>query len=129
MGVLIEELLDYARLGQAPVAREPVALQALVASVRDTFEGRMAELGATIEIAEPLPAVLGDAVLITRILTNLVDNALTYVPPGGAAHVRIDASHDAGMVTLNVRDDGIGIPPDQQERVFEVFTRLQTQDA
>lgn len=129
MGVLIEELLDYARLGQAPVANEPVALQALVASVRDTFEGRIAELGATIDVTEPLPPVMGDAVLISRILTNLVDNALTYVAPGGAAHVRIAASLDAGMVTLRVSDDGIGIPSDQQERVFEVFTRLQTQDA
>lgn len=129
MGVLIEEWLDYARLGQAPVAHEPVALQALVASVRDTFEGRIAELGATIDVAEPLPPVMGDAVLISRILTNLVDNALTYVAPGGAAHVRIDASRDDDMVTLRVSDDGIGIPPEQQERVFEVFTRLQTQDA
>ncbi|MFN8621628.1 MAG: HAMP domain-containing sensor histidine kinase [Chloroflexota bacterium] len=128
MGVLIEALLDYARLGQAPVGHDPVALGPLILGVRDTFEGRVTQTGGSIEVAEMLHSVVGDPVLLSRIVTNLVDNALTYIRPASAALVRIDTSRVGGIVTLSVADNGVGIPADEQDHVFDVFTRLQSDD-
>ncbi|MFN8623653.1 MAG: PAS domain S-box protein [Chloroflexota bacterium] len=124
MGRLFEELLDYSRLGRYAVHAEVVDWAPIVAGLRGTFGPRVAASGATLDIAEPLAPVVGDAMLLERLLANLVDNGLTYTAPGTAAHVTIAARQRGHHVALTVRDTGIGIPPDQQERIFHPFVRL-----
>ncbi len=58
-----------------------------------------------------------------------MDNALTYARPGVPPLIRVSALRDGNRVTLSVADNGIGIPAEHQERVFEVFTRLHGEDA
>ena len=138
MGILIEELLDYSRLGRTMVRAEPVPLGPLVTRIRATLGERIAAAGATLEVVAPLAVPLGDPTLIERILANLVDNALTYRRPDVAPHVALSATrhgasatrHGAsatrheGRVTLAVADNGIGIAPQYREKIFEVFARL-----
>ena len=128
MGILIEELLDYSRLGRASVRADPVILGPLVTSLRSTFGERIAASGATFEVSEPLATPVGDPILLERVLANLVDNALTYCRPDAAPHVTLSAIRRGAEVTLAVADNGIGIPAEYRERVFEVFTRLHTSE-
>jgi two-component system phosphate regulon sensor histidine kinase PhoR len=67
-------------------------------------------------------AVLGDEESLTQVVDNLLDNALKYTPEGGTVSARLEAQEDT--VTLSVRDTGIGIPHEDQERIFERFYRV-----
>jgi signal transduction histidine kinase len=129
MSVLIEELLDYSRMGRAMVQAAPVPLVRLVTGLRSTFGGRIAATGATLEVVEPLAVPQGDPVLIERILVNLVGNALTYHDPGTAARVTLSATRRGQTVILAVADNGIGIAPENHEKIFEPFARLHGEDA
>ena len=62
--------------------------------------------------------------LLEQILTNFVTNALTYAPPDREPEITISAESEGGKAVLRVQDNGIGIPPDQIDRVFEPFIRL-----
>jgi signal transduction histidine kinase len=79
--------------------------------------------GVSVRPGEMVPAaVLGDAQALRRALLNLVENAVTYTPPGG--RVTISLGHGAGMARIVVEDTGIGIALDDQERIFQPFVRL-----
>lgn len=129
MGVLIEDLLEYSRLGRAAVRAEPVPLGPLLIRLRATFDARIEAAGATLEVVEPLAVPVGDPVLLERILANLLDNALTYRRPDAAPHVTLSATGHGVTVTIAVADNGIGIAPEHREKIFEVFTRLHGEDA
>ncbi len=128
MGVLIEDLLGYSRLGRGVVRAAPVPLATIVERLGITFETRIAAAGATWEVAEPLATPVGDPTLLEQILTNLMANALTYHRPGVAPCVRLATTCRDHRVTLAVTDNGIGIPPEYRERIFEVFARLHTDE-
>ena len=128
MSALIEALLTYARAGHPAVRAEPVALEPLVRQLTDTLAARIAAAGASVELRSPLAAPLGDATLVGQILTNLLDNALTYRRPQVSPQIRVSATLEGSMVLLQVADNGIGIAPAYQNRVFEVFERLHGAD-
>ena len=129
MGLLIEELLDYSRIGRRVVRSEPVSLGALVVGLRTTFDELIASTGGMLEVAEPLAVPVGDPTLLERILANLVGNALTYQRPDVTPHVTLSAARHGGVVTISVADNGIGIAPEYHERIFEVFARLHADEA
>ena len=129
MGILIEELLDYSRLGRTMVRAEPVPLGPLVSGLRAMLGERIAATGGTLEVVAPLAVPTGDPTLLERILANLVDNALTYRRPDVAPHVTLSSTRRPdGRVILAVADNGIGIPEEYRERIFEVFARLHSED-
>jgi signal transduction histidine kinase len=70
-----------------------------------------------------LPPAAADPDKVRQVIANLVDNAIKYSPHGGAVDVALDHAED-GFVRICVRDEGLGIPPREQERVFEKFYRL-----
>jgi two-component system phosphate regulon sensor histidine kinase PhoR len=83
------------------------------------------QLTLTAQVAPGLPPVRADATQLAEILQNLLDNALQYTPAGGRVTVSADA--DGGRkVVISVADSGIGIPLDQQERIFERFYRVDS---
>ena len=128
LGVLIEELLEYSRMGRQATRAEPMPLGPLVERLRATFGSRIAAAGATLEVTEPLAVPLADPTLLERILANLVENALTYHRPGAAPRVTLSATRHGRTVTVAVADNGIGIPDEYHEKIFEIFTRLQAGD-
>jgi signal transduction histidine kinase len=76
--------------------------------------------------AEPgLPQVAADGDKLRQVLTNLVDNAIKYSPDGGHVHVLVARS--GNRVRFQVQDEGLGIPPSEQSRIFEKFFRLDPQ--
>ncbi|WP_052315005.1 sensor histidine kinase [Thiocystis violascens] len=128
METLIEDLLDYSHTGQGAVRAQPVALGPILASLHSTFGERIAAAGAILEIREPLATPLGDATLIGQILNNLVDNALLYRCREGVPRIVLEARRQDDRVVIGVSDNGIGIDPDDTEKIFQVFQRLHSQE-
>ena len=126
---LISDLLDVSRLeaGQLPLKREPLELPRLLAEAAERVRLPASQGELTLEVAPaegPLPAVVGDGLLIQRVLANLLANAVAHTPPGGRVQLAA-RSAPAGFVTVSVSDTGQGIPPDQQQRIFEKFAQVE----
>ena len=121
MREMIDRLLRYSRVETEGAPMEPVELDAVLADVRADLRVAIAESDAAIT-ADALPRVEGDPNQLRQLFQNLLDNAIEYSgdePP----EIEITAERGDGAWTITVRDDGIGIDPDDQERVFEVFQR------
>jgi signal transduction histidine kinase len=115
---LIEALLVLARNDRARTLTDPLDLAAVV---EDSLEGRTADGITTITMLDQAP-VTGDAVLLERLVTNLLDNAERYNIAGGTIEISTTA-HDATSV-LRVVNTGAVVPADMVERLFLPFTRL-----
>jgi signal transduction histidine kinase len=124
MDNLIQDLLDYGRLGRAYMRLRPLGLVSAVADVLIQVNDEVRRLDAQVSVEIPPLEVLGDRTILERILINLLTNAVKFVPVGMRPEVRISAEEHGTWVRLWVRDNGIGIPLEQQEHIFEVFRRL-----
>jgi signal transduction histidine kinase len=124
---MIESLLEIARLqsGKIEVSQTNFNLKTTVSNVFNDFISQALEYGIILrnEIPEDAPQVRGDLGKTTRVLTNLVDNALKFTPPGG--QVMLTASrHGANMVAVRVSDTGPGVPEEFREVIFERFSQV-----
>lgn len=127
----MQEMIDglvttYARVGSEGDALEPVDLEDIVEDVLVDLEPKIGATDADIT-TEPLPTVAGARGQLRQLFMNLVDNAIKYSgdePP--AVHITAEESED--MHQIEVRDEGIGLEPDVQDQVFEVFWRLHPED-
>jgi len=124
---LIENLLDMSRLeaGALGVSLAPVALDEVVPLVLDALGPDGARV--TVDVSETLPEANADAVLLERVLVNLLGNALRYSPRGRSP--LIAASCHAGSVEIRVVDRGPGVPEEQRDRMFAPFQRLGDRDS
>ncbi|WP_306054124.1 PAS domain S-box protein [Natronococcus wangiae] len=123
---MIDALLEYSRVETRGDPLEPLELDAVLADVRDDLQVRIEETGAEIT-ADSLPRVEGDEEQLRRVFQNLLDNAIEYSgdePP----RMDVSAERDGAEWIVSVSDDGIGIDPDDADRVFEVFQSLHTSD-
>jgi signal transduction histidine kinase len=120
----VTDLLAYSQLARAELRLQNIELDHVVRLALEDMETQIGASGARIECASPLPAVLGHEAILVQIFDNLIGNALKFVAPGVAPHVRIDGGVDGDAVFVRIADNGIGIPEDRRERVFEVAGRL-----
>jgi two-component system sensor histidine kinase/response regulator len=128
MGRLIDDLLQYSRLGRRAVPKSQVDCQQVLAQVLEQLADPIGGSQADIQVPSPLPLVQGDETLLNQILLNLLDNALKYQPPGQQPSISITWEQEADHFTLRVQDNGIGIPPEHQEKIFNVFHRLHSEE-
>lgn len=127
MQLLINDLLDYSRVGRADTAFELVDCNVALGRALSNLETAIDETGATVS-AEPLPTVVGIPLRITQVFQNLIANALKFrsaEPPV----VRIGAERVGDEWEFSVADNGIGIEPQYADRIFVVFQRLHTKEA
>ncbi|HET8539096.1 MAG TPA: ATP-binding protein [Anaeromyxobacter sp.] len=123
LGRLSDMLLDVSRItaGRLELAREPGDLAALVREVVPRFEDEAAEAGIAIRVDAPEEVrCTFDAARLDQVLSNLLSNAVKY---GRAGTIDVRLRPGAGGATLEVEDRGIGIAPEDQERIFERFER------
>jgi signal transduction histidine kinase len=120
---LIDDFLNLQRVEQGglPPSVDRVALEEVLREQVDLFSGqsRVHDLG--LEVADPPLMVRADRDQLTRVVANLLSNAIKYSPDGGS--VTVAAEHVEGHVHLRVHDEGIGIPNEEQGRVFTKFFR------
>ncbi len=77
-------------------------------------------------MASDVPLVNGDFEKTQRMLENLASNAIKFTPDGGTVELRVDVNRATGSVRLRMRDNGIGIAPEDQERIFERFFQVDS---
>jgi PAS domain S-box-containing protein len=136
---LIDDILDLSKIeaGKLRLVYEPIDIRALIAGIVEMFSipARQKAIHFRIEIADHLPrAIHFDGVRLRQILFNMVGNALKFTSCGHiqiAAHCEITLETEAETritLSLSIEDTGIGIPAEQQARVFEVFTQQEGQN-
>jgi PAS domain S-box-containing protein len=123
MKLLIDDLLQYSRIGSAEVQRVAVDADAVLGGVLRSLEGAILERGATVTQG-PLGTVHGDATQIGQLLQNLVANAIKFARSDVPAEVRIERVEEPREWHVVVRDNGIGIEERHAERIFKMFGRL-----
>jgi len=115
--------LALAEAGQLRLQRQIVAVATLIAQAAEALKPQADAQGVTLRVEPPadLPPVDADPGRIGQVLRNLLHNALTHTPDGGA--ITLSARTDAGFVAVSVHDTGAGIPPEHLPHVFERFYR------
>jgi PAS domain S-box-containing protein len=128
MDRLIYDLLEYGRLAHMPLPLSKVPIEQPLRRVLGDLNSEIESKHAQVEIAKPLPEVWANNAALEAILMNLVSNALKFVRPEQSPRIRIRTREQDGVVRLCVEDNGIGIDPKYQDRVFRVFERLHKSD-
>ena len=126
MSSLIGDLLAYSRVARDDRPLEPVALDQVWDAAIEQLQATIEDAGAHVE-RSPLPVVLGDRGQLTQVFANLIVNGVKYrgdAPPAVAA----SAQRVNGGWEVAVQDNGRGIDPQDHERIFEMFRRLNTND-
>jgi two-component system, OmpR family, phosphate regulon sensor histidine kinase PhoR len=117
------ELLELSRIesGQVPLQRKAVPAVALLLSAAERMRAQVERAGLILrlDIAQDMTEVWADPPRLEQVLVNLIHNAVKFTPPGG--EVVLAAQTEAEFVRFSVRDSGVGIPPDELERIFERF--------
>ncbi|MCB9528427.1 MAG: response regulator [Myxococcales bacterium] len=124
---LINALLQFAELEHVQTERKPVDLGRLVTQARELLEGAITSTGAVITVHDTLPVVLGNPSRLLMLLQNLISNGIKFNenrPP--RIDIGLGPSAPPGMIELYVRDNGIGISPEYQTQIFQIFERLHS---
>lgn len=124
---LINDVLDLAKIeaGRLDVASEPISLGEIVSSAAAQLDAFAAERSVRLEVARDGTAIaIGDELRLKQVVFNLLSNAVKFTPAGGrvSARVRVAADH----ARIEVRDTGVGIPPDKLDVIFERFTQIDS---
>jgi PAS domain S-box-containing protein len=122
---IVNDILWASRLesGRMSIAIERCDATAIVTEVVDVLRARAPEgIEVSVKKARGVPDVAADPDKLRQILTNLIDNAIKYSPDGG--NVEIEIGRSGGRVRFRVADEGLGVPPAEQDRIFEKFFRL-----
>jgi signal transduction histidine kinase len=123
---LVDDLLDASRLqaGGLPFHDvEDVDLAFIVRRVADRYSSQTDKHLIRVDISRDFPLVQGDPHRLEQVVDNLVSNAVKYSPHGGTIDIR--GTSTAAEVRLTVSDEGVGIPLDEQERIFDRFYRVE----
>lgn len=124
---LLDDLRDFTQVGAGDVADTPVSTVQALGDAQAALAGQLEQSGAQIT-HDNLPTVMGDAKLITQVFTQLLSNAIKYAKEGQPPQVHVSADWRYSRWCIAVRDQGIGIAPEHQTKIFEIFRRLHTQD-
>ena len=120
---LIQDVLSYTRILHSKVPMERIDLDRLVRDIVETFPNGQ-PIKPEIRIKGPLPHVTGNPALLAQCISNLLSNGAKFVSPGTTPHLRVSAEAIEGdSIRVWFKDNGIGIAPEDHERIFRLFDR------
>jgi signal transduction histidine kinase len=120
---LIKSILDYSRAGHQALKRDAIDLTVAIGTARLNLDRALARADASIECG-PLPTLSGDALQLTQLFQNLISNALKFRSPDRPCVIAISSQESDQGWTVSVTDNGIGIPAEDFDRIFNLFQRL-----
>jgi signal transduction histidine kinase len=125
LGGLVDNLLDAAKMdaGMLSVEYEPVRVERIAAAIVSRAQPLTTQHELRIEAESGLPLVSADPMRVEQVITNLLENAIKYSPPGEPIAVQV---RGGAMLTVSVTDHGVGIAPEDAAHLFERFYRADT---
>ena len=128
MDQLLDDLLKYTRIGSKEVEIEKIDLNEVVDIVKLYLKDPIEKNTVNI-ICKPLPTVKSNQSLLIQLLQNLILNAIKFQKENSVPEILIDHKEDEFSYQISVKDNGIGIPKDQQDRIFIIFQQLHAKNA
>ncbi len=124
---MIDEMLDLDRMesGHMTIHPERMDLNAVIDDVADRVRPNAPNHTLTLDLQSDLPQIQADRDRITQVASNLLNNAVKYSPTGG--RITVTTRADGDQLRLDVRDEGLGIPPEALETIFERYSRVDSQ--
>ncbi len=133
---LVGDILALERLesGTSPLRKQLIHTQRLTRQVTDTFELLANKANVSVAVDDPGFQLMADNDRLNQVFTNLLDNALRFSPAGSTVRITVTADRtgeilDENSTCFSVRDEGSGIPAEEQDRVFERFTQARHSSA
>lgn len=121
--LLLDGLLRLSRVGSIEISLEPLNMNELLGKVLHAQRFQIQQRQAEVTV-DPLPACLGDVVMVNQLFGNLIDNALKYSEPSRPCRIRIFGQIADSHALYAVADNGVGIEPEHCQEVFQIFYRL-----
>jgi len=128
MSRMITDLVEFSRVESRGGPMAEADMDHILADAVDNLTVAVKEAGALVTVSPGLPMVRGDASQLTRLFQNLIGNAVKFRSPERVPEIRIDAVTFDGMAEFRIADNGIGIPADCFDRIFQIFQRLHRRD-
>lgn len=125
MGRMIDDVLDFSRLGQVELHKAAVNLDALTREVIDDLRPQ-AEKRRVVWLIGHMPAVAADSVLLRQAIVQLAVNALKFTVPREEARIHVGARRGDGEIIFSIRDNGVGFDMKYRERIFRIFQRAHS---
>jgi two-component system, sensor histidine kinase and response regulator len=125
MGRLIDDLLEFSRVGRTELLSENVSLQGLLDQTLQSLQSDVAGRSIHWKV-DPLPEVHGDPAMLRQVLANLIDNAVKFTRPRESAEIAIGCTPAEHEYVVCVRDNGVGFDPRYAHKLFGVFQRLHS---
>ncbi|MBI2949499.1 MAG: PAS domain S-box protein [Verrucomicrobia bacterium] len=123
---LIQDVLAYSRVAKGEIALHPVDLERLIQDVLPNHP-EFQPPQASLLVEKPLHAVLGHEAYLTQCVTNLLGNAVKFVPSGVIPQIRVRTERLQDRVRIWFEDNGIGIDPSHHDRIFEIFGQVHSE--
>lgn len=123
----LDALLELSRVGRAVNPIEPLSLRELAMEAVRLVEGAIRERGVEVMIADYFPKVRGDRTRLLQVVQNLVQNAVKFMGDQPSPQIEIGVREGVGDPVFFVKDNGIGIDPQDRERIFTIFLRLSSE--
>jgi PAS domain S-box-containing protein len=122
---LLNELLELSRIGRLRNEPQYIPFDELAREALELVQGRLMERGISVHVDENLPTVHGDRLRLLEVIQNLVENAAKFMGDQPEPLIEIGVSgEEKGKPIFHVRDNGMGIAPEHQERIFGLFNKL-----
>jgi signal transduction histidine kinase len=123
MDALLSGLLQISRLGRFEINKEELDMNETVSEILETINYQVEKAGVKMEISE-LPSCIGDKNQINQLFSNIIGNALKYLDSNRNGVISVSGKKEGDYSVYCVADNGIGILPDHQEKIFEIFYQL-----
>jgi len=121
-------LLRISRLGTTSLNIEDLDMNELMSDIEDSIQYQTREKGINLEIGE-LPDCKGDKNQINQVFSNLIDNSIKFLDPTRSGIIKVSGHREDGKVVFCVEDNGVGIAPEYQKKIFELFHRLKPSES